>query len=104
MSITIRFTEAALNDLDGIREYTLSRWGEAQADKYIDQIDQSCARVALGEAVTKSYPGPSGEVLLCLCESHVVCAMKSDEALIVLAVLHQKMDIVRRLADRLHSG
>ena len=35
-----RVTTRALRDLDAIADYTLEKWGERQAEKYISELEQ----------------------------------------------------------------
>ena len=45
----VRFTPAAVRDLDGIWAYTEKRWGAGQAANYIHEIRTVCERVAGNE-------------------------------------------------------
>lgn len=90
-------SEPATNDLRGIQAYTLAQWGSAQATAYEESLhgalEMLLTRPGLGRARDdirsglRSYP----------VASHVILYRVDGDTLIVLRILHQRMDIVRAL-------
>jgi len=93
-------TRAAEDDLRGIWHYTHETWGASQADKYLDQIQHCCEAIAEGRALSKSFKELPADVRIHRCEHHYI-AWIAGERPVVIAVLHERMDFVRRLKSRL---
>jgi toxin ParE1/3/4 len=95
-----RFTRSAQEDLIDIWLYTQETWGEAQADVYQDALHLCCERIAAGQAQAKPVPGLDG-VRSHRCQHHYLFFVEQDSAVIIVAVLHERMSLVERLRDRL---
>jgi toxin ParE1/3/4 len=90
-------TEAALDDLRSIRDYTLETWGTEQEELYlsklwsqIESIRSDPSRFRLREDL---FPG-------CRIASegrHVLLFRADKESLVVVRVLHSAMDFKRHL-------
>ena len=82
-------------DLDDIRDYGAERFGPEQAIVYLDGVEQVFRRVLaspeigppFGDRGTRSYP--VGE--------HRVYYEQEGGQIVVLRVLHKRMDVVRHL-------
>mgnify|MGYP000636898433 CR=1 FL=1 len=48
-------TNKAVNDLTLIWDYTFEQWSEKQADKYYDEIINSCKTIAENKYLGKKY-------------------------------------------------
>ncbi|OWV39202.1 type II toxin-antitoxin system RelE/ParE family toxin [Mameliella alba] len=103
MSRSYRFTRDALEDLLAIWLYTDERWGEEQADRYQDELHDACQRVADGEGFTSEVEGKP-EVRYHHCGRHFIFYVQSKSEVVVIAVLHERMDLPARLAKRLKGG
>lgn len=95
-----RLTRSAQQDLIDIWLYTQETWGEAQADSYQDALHLCCEQIAAGQAQAKPVPGLE-RVKSHHCQHHYLFFTERDPAVIVLAVLHERMNLVERLRDRL---
>ncbi|MFC3228392.1 type II toxin-antitoxin system RelE/ParE family toxin [Marinibaculum pumilum] len=95
-----RFTRSAQEDLIDIWLYTQERWGEVQADSYQDALHLCCQRIAAGEAQSKPIAGLEW-VRSHRCEHHYLFFVAQGSTVIVLAVLHERMNLMERLRDRL---
>jgi Plasmid stabilization system protein len=95
-----RFTQSAREDLIDIWLYTQETWGEAQADSYQDTLHLCCARIAAGEAQTKPVPGLE-RIRSYHCQHHFMFCVEQDSTVIIVAVLHERMNLIERLRDRL---
>lgn len=97
---TYHLTLAAEEDLLGIWDYTCRRWGPGQADTYLDQIEACCAAIGDGSAREKVSDALPMNVRVLRCEHHYLFWIIGDRP-IVIAILHERMDLVARLKDRL---
>ena len=94
------FTRSAREDLIDIWLYTQERWGEAQADRYQNELHDCCARIAVGEIRAKPVPAING-VKSHHCGHHYLFFVDQRETIVVIAVLHERMELIKRLRDRL---
>ena len=93
-------TLAAEEDLRGIWRYSHETWGLDQADRYLDQIEACCEAIGDGRAHGKANDALPSGVRVHRCEHHYIFWIAGDRQ-IVIAVLHERMDLVNRLKDRL---
>ena len=91
---------AAEEDLRNIWRYTYDTWGVDQAEKYFNQIEACCEAVGNGRARSKSFNELPNDVRIHRCEHHYVVWLDVERPIIV-AILHERMDFVQRLKDRL---
>ena len=86
-----RFTKQAEADLTGIASYSLERWGEAHAVRYIDRLEACCQRLAnhpsLGRRCDRVRPG----LRRLETGSHVVFYRQEAGGILVSRVLHKSM-------------
>ncbi|MGH6661932.1 MAG: type II toxin-antitoxin system RelE/ParE family toxin [Rhodospirillales bacterium] len=88
--------DAARRDLKAIARYTERRWGAAQRRRYMDGIRDCLARLRRDPelGVPRDDVGPDYRSLNA--GRHVVFYRDAADAIVVVRVLHQRMD-VRRL-------
>ena len=95
-----RFAPAADEDLTDIWLYSYATWGEDQADRYIEALHACCERIAAGDAATRPVFN-----LDCIhthhCRHHVLFFTTEGDEIVILAILHERMDLIERLRDRL---
>ena len=96
-----RLTSAAERDLAGIWDYTFETWGDDQADRYLEGIAACCERIAGGRATCTAFPEIDARLKSYRCEHHYIFFLADDEATIIIAFLHERMDLMVRLARRL---
>ncbi|MEZ5918976.1 MAG: type II toxin-antitoxin system RelE/ParE family toxin [Alphaproteobacteria bacterium] len=94
-------TPAAKADLANIARYTADKWGKAQAIKYAELLDQCFLRIADGKDRSKTILPKNDAVHVCRCEHHYVFYIQTKEKPVVIAVLHERMDLMKRLKERL---
>jgi len=92
-------TLAAEDDLRGIWRYTYETWGLDQAEAYFDQIEACCDVVGHRRAQSGSLEGLPDGIRIHRCEHHYIIWLDEDRPVIV-AILHERMDLVRWLKDR----
>jgi len=95
-------TSAAEADLRSVVRYTRQQWGEAQVRLYMGKLERGIEQLAAGKAAVKDmgsfYPG------LCMahCEHHYIfCLPREHSPALVVAIFHERMNLMARLADRL---
>lgn len=93
-------TLAAETDLRDIWRYTYKTWGFDQAEKYFDQIETCCDAVGDGRARSKVLEGLQEGVHIHRCDHHFIAWMAGTRP-VIIAILHEQMDFVRRLKGRL---
>jgi len=93
-------TLAAEEDLRDIWRYTLETWGPEQADTYLDRLGDCLDEIGSRRAPRRSLPQLPDELCIHRCQRHYIFWLEIDRP-IIIAVLHVKMDVVQRLADRI---
>ena len=94
----------AEEDLLGIAIYTIETWGLAQADRYEAALVRHFEGLGRGDVRTSTPISPRPELRASRCLHHHVFSLHDEEkAPLILAILHEKMDILTRLAERLVS-
>ncbi|MGF1642115.1 MAG: type II toxin-antitoxin system RelE/ParE family toxin [Thiotrichales bacterium] len=108
MSLGYRFHPLAAEQQVRIWRDTFERWGEAQADRYIDGLHAALARVAgdRGWPGVRSVPAAAApNVKFFHYGRHYVFFREEEPTagglLLVLTILHDRMDIPRRLGEEL---
>ena len=87
----VRFSGHAEADLYEVGLYTLRTWGEAQAERYVSQLERSCQLLAgnraLGRACDEIRPGlrrmEQGK--------HVLFYREEAGGIRIIRILHQRM-------------
>ncbi|NIK40949.1 plasmid stabilization system protein ParE [Xanthomonas arboricola] len=94
-------TDAAEADLRGIIRYTSARWGQAQVRRYIADLEQGIAHLA-GECTFKDLSTLYPALRMSHCMHHYVFCLPREQApSLIVAILHERMDLMVRLAGRL---
>ena len=100
-SSRFEFTPAAKEDLAHIARYTAQKWGKPQAMKYAGLLDSCFQKIAQDKDMSKNILPHREDIRVCRCEHHYVFYLRKDQTSIILAVLHERMDLVERLKKRL---
>lgn len=98
-------SDAAESDLHEIIHYTRKQWGDAQVRRYISELEQRIVRIAAGQGsfrdMSELYPALRMEH----CGHHYVfCLPREHAPTLVVAILHERMDLMTRLANRLNES
>lgn len=92
------YSPAARKDLDGIWDYTVTRWGEAQAERYLGMIGKACANLVSYEIHSRAIDDVRPGYRKMLAGSHIVYLRLLDSGdVMVVRVLHQRMDVEGKL-------
>jgi toxin ParE1/3/4 len=92
-----RLTEAADRHLREIWRYTRDRWSAAQADAYLARIEAALEAAIATPALLRPRPELGEGVVARRAVSHIVYGVVDDEMLVVIGVLHARMDPRRHL-------
>jgi toxin ParE1/3/4 len=87
----ILLSPLAERDLIGIWQYSLAQWGEAQADRYLDELEQGFQRLARNPELGASREHIRHGYRVLFIRSHAVY-YKVTSAIHVVRVLHVRMD------------
>lgn len=86
-----RFSRFAEADLLSIGAYTLRTWGDAQAARYLDELEACCQQLAdnagLGRPCDNIRPGLYRREL----GKHVIFFRREPDGILVSRILHQRM-------------
>lgn len=93
---------AAEADLRDIIRYTRRQWGDAQTRSYVTKLQAGLENVAAGEGVFEDMAALYSGLRMMRCEHHYIfCLPRNDAPALVVAIFHERMDLMTRLADRL---
>ena len=99
---TYILTAAAEADLRGIIRYTRRQWGDVQVKRYVTLLERGIARLAVGEGGYKSLDEVYPSLRVARCEHHYVfCLPRENAPALIVAIFHEKMELMVRLMDRL---
>lgn len=95
-------TEAAEADLRAVIRYTRREWGDPQVRKYIQDLERGIKRLALAQGawrdVSMLYPDMR---LAHVAHHYVFCLPRDNKPALIVAIFHERMDLMARLAQRL---
>lgn len=95
-------TDAAQADLRGIIRYTRKQWGNAQVRRYIIALEQGMAHLAARQGVYQDMSALYPALCMAHCEHHdVFCLPREKAPALIVAIFHERMDLMMQLAARL---
>lgn len=93
-----RISKQAISDLDKIWIYTFNNWSREQADRYYDLIIAEIEFIAENYMTGKSVGHIRDTYRVTKIKSHLIFYRKmEDEMVEIIRILHQRMDIKKRL-------
>jgi toxin ParE1/3/4 len=93
---------AAEHDIESIAHYTISKWGVKQALSYGALLDCHFEAIGNGKAKSRVFMQHRPELRVSRVEHHYVFHQeRKKQRPLIIAVLHEKMDLMVRLRDRL---
>ena len=93
----LRLTPAALRDLEGIWRYTAQQWGDSQAARYLDLLNDAFLAIAQSPRSAPGCEHIRAGYRRQLVEHHAVYFRLEAGTVIVVRVLHERMDAQRHL-------
>lgn len=95
-------TKDAEADLEGIARSTIIEWGKDQAGLYIDKLQQCFQKLVTKHVRSKTFSPQFPHVFVISCEHHYVFYLHHEnEKPLIIAVLHERMDMLACLKKRL---
>ena len=88
---------AARADLESIWDYTVTHWGEAQAEDYTRKIQAACEALSKGTIITRSAEDIREGYRKVTVGSHVIFFRIQSGVVEIIRILHQSMDVGRHL-------
>ena len=92
-----RIRAMAIEDLDGIWEYTFKNWSKDQADRYHNLIINEIEFVAENRISEKSMDHVKEGYHVTYVKSHMIFFKRIEGIVEVIRILHQKMDVESNL-------
>lgn len=91
-------------DIKEIARYTLKHWGQAQSLRYAMLLEQCFREIASRARISRAPLSRYPSLRVTRCEQHFVFHLhRRNLPPRVIAVLHEKMDILDRLKHRFES-
>jgi plasmid stabilization system protein ParE len=98
-------SDAAEADLREIIRYTLKQWSDAQVRRYASELQRRIARLAAGQGSFRDMSEIYPALRVAHCEHHYVfCLPREHTPALIVAILHERMDLMARLANRLKES
>lgn len=93
----------AVNDLRQIARYTQITWGAKQAAIYEQKLIACIRSITQGTARARSIGEINKDLYFIHCQHHYIfyLATPKDSSVVIVAVLHEKMDLISRIKARL---
>jgi toxin ParE1/3/4 len=94
----------ALADLRGIVAYTRREWGFAQVHKYRDRLERCAEALVTRDSHNTDLSHLRPGLRMMRCQHHyIVAQIREGQPAEIVAILHERMDWVARLGERLKS-
>ena len=96
--LKLRLSQAAEQQLEEIWSYTLSEWGEAQAEKYFDLLENALYRLLENPHHGRPCPDITPGYRACRAGRRVIFYRVGQGFVDVIGILHRRMEPDRHLA------
>lgn len=94
-----KFTDEAEIDLDGITDYTLSRWGKNQALIYINGLEDLAQILADSPDLGVNRPELFKELISFPYAKHILYYVEQPHGITIIRILHKKMDVKKHITS-----
>lgn len=95
-------TRSAAADLNDIVRYTVQTWGHDQCRDYVAQLEKAATELALEQGIFRSRDDLLPGLRVRRAGHHFLfCLPREDQPALILAILHERMDTIARLQERL---
>ncbi|MFT7009934.1 type II toxin-antitoxin system RelE/ParE family toxin [Paraglaciecola sp. MB-3u-78] len=91
------FTPEALEDLNNIVLYTLTKWGKSQAKNYVDGLNLLASRLAETPLVGRPRSELHDVLYSFPYASHIIYYISSAKGITIIRVLHKNMGTTKHL-------
>jgi toxin ParE1/3/4 len=97
-----QLAEAAEADLRAIISHTRAEWGIEQARAYARALEQAMQALADHPRRHRGLASVHPDLRIARCRKHLIFALPRPEApTLILAIFHERMDVIARLSHRL---
>ncbi|MDO8768432.1 MAG: type II toxin-antitoxin system RelE/ParE family toxin [Burkholderiaceae bacterium] len=93
----ILHSHRAREDLKRIWRYTYQTWGEAQANRYLDDMNLTIERLAKNPELGSPRDHIRQGYRAMLCGRHLIFFTVQVDAIRIVRVLHERMDVDRAI-------
>lgn len=93
MTYDLLLSPLAQNDLTAIFEYTIQQWGDNQADKYLEQIQNGLSKIQNNPNIGRVRTDISDRHRSILVEKHIIIYIMQNNQIFVSRILHHSRDI-----------
>jgi toxin ParE1/3/4 len=95
-----KLTNKAVEDLNGIWDYTANEWSEKQADKYYNLLLESCQEIANNPDLGRKYDGINSDLFGLKSFRHIIFyRILKGKPIEITRILHGKMDLKNRITE-----
>ena len=98
-SRTFKISKKAISDLEEIWLYTVEHWSVEQADRYYNLIFEEIAYICKNENAGKPMEHVRKGYKVAKVKSHLIFYKITNDAIEIVRILHERMDIDNRLRD-----
>jgi plasmid stabilization system protein ParE len=103
LTSTYVLSSSAEADLREIVRYTQKQWGISQTRIYLAKLRTGIEMLAIGQGAFKDMSELYPLLRIARCEHHYIFCLPRDGApSIIVAIFHERMDLMARLQSRLH--
>jgi len=95
----VDLSRRALFDIEEIDLYTIEKWGERVAARYLADLHAGAARLGESPELLQERPDTSLRLRFYRVREHVLICDVVGDRIFVLAVRHAVMDLPRRIAE-----
>jgi len=96
-------TDAAIDDLKSIRDYTLETWGGEQVEKYLEAVWSRFELIRKNPNHWRHRPDLFPGCQIATQGNHVILFRIHQEVLQIIRVLHGAMDLPKYIPDDLNK-
>jgi plasmid stabilization system protein ParE len=95
-------SKEAEKDIRKIVRYTLENHGESQVEKYVTQLESCIINLSSGKGPHKKLVNIHVGLRYLHCQHHYIFGLfKPGKQMVIIAVLHERMEMIRHLQNRL---
>ena len=95
----VEYTVRATEDLAEIWLYSTIKWSEKQADYYLANILNCISNLRSQNLIGKSYSKYMAGIYGIACNNHIIFYRLNERGLIIVRILHQRMDLETRIKE-----
>jgi len=95
-------TAEAESDLRSVIRYTRAQWGAARVRRSVSGLERGIANLAEGRGSFNDMGALYPALRMTRCQDHYVfCLPRQDAPALIVAIFHERIDLMKRWVDRL---